>query len=895
MARKRKGKKTSGKHSKHSQERYKTKGTKQGRKNKVDDFDSLLDRGETCLHNGQEDKILEAVDSIEEHYHLLKAGQRIRYNSLRAYGFLNYGKYLDAEKVVQRLMDDTNNDSLDAFYVLAFSHLSMREYDLAAEAAEKYLSLYSKETADEKTNYYAATSAHLSQVHNFLGSIRQTQGESKEAVKSYERAIEADKRNHLPYLNLAKLYDKAEKLELAREAVQRGISNCTQVQELRLLAESLERGATVSACMIVKDEEELLPGCLESIRDWVDEIIIVDTGSTDSTVEIAKSYGAKIFHQEWEGNFSKHRNYSMDKATSDWIFIIDADERFNTEDVKILLRGINKKDCQIISVNVFNYSGKFNERVTSLASTRLFRRELNLRYEGIVHNQLVIDSSEPIVRTKARIKHFGYGLSEEKMAAKAKRTTDLLEKQLKENPNNAYACFNYAQVLLGQDLAEHQNNPPRIIEAASRAVELTNPDTGSRGDRHIHLMALGQLALINFILADNDSAEKYALRSLEIKPDYLDSIMVLGNIYLRRNGFDKAEQYFNRYLKAQAQLTETFEADEIMLMHPESFQHAYYGLGLVAEYRRDWEKAAEYLRKTLEYNPELLDANARLGRVYLEQKRYDDAEVFFKKQLEINDSAHRAAIGLACVYQNEGKEKEVKQWLDKALNMLPVDHPALVEYAIMVEDVGLSEHAGKFIDKIGVPDDDMPVEKKRSIAECSFRLGQYGKAADFYEDIVQNETPDAALLNDLAGCYYKIEDYSKAEEYYQQATGMPQVIAISFRNLGLSRIKLKKNQQAALALEKYLEMAPDQYEIVSLLGDLYFQIQDFNRAMLFYERFLKMDPGNAQVMFGLSECYLLMGHKGSALIGYQKVLQIAPEFKPARERMTQIQEIVHKA
>ena len=83
------------------------------------------------------------------------------------------------------------------------------------------------------------------------------------------------------------------------------------MQELLLLKKSLENRATISACMIVKNEEEMLPNCLESIRSWVDEIIIVDTGSTDKTVEIAKSYGAKIYNQVWTKDFSFHRNYSI--------------------------------------------------------------------------------------------------------------------------------------------------------------------------------------------------------------------------------------------------------------------------------------------------------------------------------------------------------------------------------------------------------------------------------------------------------------------------------------------------------------------------------------------------------------------------------------------------------
>ncbi|MCK4301565.1 MAG: glycosyltransferase family 2 protein, partial [candidate division Zixibacteria bacterium] len=136
--------------------------------------------------------------------------------------------------------------------------------------------------------------------------------------------------------------------------------------------------------MIVKDEEELLPGCLDSIRDWGDEIVIVDTGSTDRTIEIAESYGARVYHQPWEGDFSKHRNYSIELATCDWVFIIDADERFNKKDVPLLLNSVNREEHKIISVNIFNLYGSIGHKLTSVNSIRFFRRELNIRYRGIV-------------------------------------------------------------------------------------------------------------------------------------------------------------------------------------------------------------------------------------------------------------------------------------------------------------------------------------------------------------------------------------------------------------------------------------------------------------------------------------------------------------------------------
>ena len=82
----------------------------------------------------------------------------------------------------------------------------------------------------------------------------------------------------------------------------------------------------ISACYIVKNEERNLRTSLESLKDAVDEIIIVDTGSTDGTLDIAQNFGARIFHETWQDDFSTPRNVALDYAESDWIIFLDADE-----------------------------------------------------------------------------------------------------------------------------------------------------------------------------------------------------------------------------------------------------------------------------------------------------------------------------------------------------------------------------------------------------------------------------------------------------------------------------------------------------------------------------------------------------------------------------------------
>ena len=100
---------------------------------------------------------------------------------------------------------------------------------------------------------------------------------------------------------------------------------------------------TLSLCMIVKNEEKHLAKCLASVRPVVDEMIVVDTGSTDRTVDIAKAFGAQVYNFEWTNNFAEARNYSLSKASGDWILVLDADEVISSMDYASLIEYCTKR------------------------------------------------------------------------------------------------------------------------------------------------------------------------------------------------------------------------------------------------------------------------------------------------------------------------------------------------------------------------------------------------------------------------------------------------------------------------------------------------------------------------------------------------------------------------
>ena len=131
---------------------------------------------------------------------------------------------------------------------------------------------------------------------------------------------------------------------------------------------------TISLCMIVKNEEEVLDRCLSSIADLMDEIIIVDTGSTDRTKEIARRYTSKIYDFTWTGNFADARNYSFSKASAQYIYCADADEVLDAENhAKFLLlkKGllpeidiVQMYYCNQLSYNtIYNYDKEYRPKL----------------------------------------------------------------------------------------------------------------------------------------------------------------------------------------------------------------------------------------------------------------------------------------------------------------------------------------------------------------------------------------------------------------------------------------------------------------------------------------------------------------------------------------------------
>jgi len=216
----------------------------------------------------------------------------------------------------------------------------------------------------------------------------------------------------------------------------------------------------LSLCMIAKDEEKFLSDCLNSVKDLVDEIIFVDTGSADNTIKIAKSFGAKVYSQEWEDDFSKPRNFSLSKATGDFILVLDPDERIAKQDIQRIKNLISKKKSIAYSMPTRNYSFakkaflkyfNSNDEYESInesmpfywvsTKTRIFPNNKHIEFKGKVH-EIVEKSIEEqgikIEEVNIPIHHYAQ-LDEKRSRHKRFFYMNITRKKVLDNPKDAKA------------------------------------------------------------------------------------------------------------------------------------------------------------------------------------------------------------------------------------------------------------------------------------------------------------------------------------------------------------------------------------------------------------------------------------------------------------------------
>jgi len=232
-----------------------------------------------------------------------------------------------------------------------------------------------------------------------------------------------------------------------------------------------------SASMIVRNEEKFLEGCLESIKDAVDEIVIVDTGSTDGTKEIAARYGARVFDFPWTGDFAAARNRALDHCRGAWILYIDADERLRHPGREEVRRMLSDESMAVYTVRFHPIGG-----YTAYKEYRIFRNDPCIRFYSAIHETIfpsieafMEENGLGIGESALAIDHTGY---DGELTHKHERNLPLLLSQIEHDPRRMYLRWQLgvAQKGLG-DVEGAERTWTEAIEISRSKEAVTHDDS----------------------------------------------------------------------------------------------------------------------------------------------------------------------------------------------------------------------------------------------------------------------------------------------------------------------------------------------------------------------------------------------------------------------------------
>ncbi|MBI2661516.1 glycosyltransferase [Candidatus Woesearchaeota archaeon] len=311
--------------------------------------------------------------------------------------------------------------------------------------------------------------------------------------------------------------------------------------------------STLTLCIITKNEEKYLEQCINSVKSIADEIVVVDTGSTDRTKEIAKAFNAKIIDFKWQDSFSAAKNEAISHATKEWILVMDADEVIEGNDLEKIKGAIKEPNGNsAFSLDQRSYIKEpfigaiKNNSDFSLAKeypffvshrlVRLFRNNLGLEFRHRVH-ELVEDSlrekSLKFSELDAVLHHFGSLKGEDFTREKAEMYKKLIFRQLEDNPQNPRYNFQAARMFLGEG----------NLTSALKYFENT-----AKIDPNYRLV-FSEMAKIFLQLKDYNKAVEHFGKSIKQKPDDISAYNNLAVAYMMMGKADDAKKLLEEQLK----------------------------------------------------------------------------------------------------------------------------------------------------------------------------------------------------------------------------------------------------------------------------------------------------------------------------------------------------------
>ncbi|MGF6353290.1 tetratricopeptide (TPR) repeat protein [Paenibacillus sp. 4624] len=359
----------------------------------------------------------------------------------------------------------------------------------------------------------------------------------------------------------------------------------------------------ISLCMIVKDEEEMLPRCLESVQGAVDEIIVVDTGSSDRSVAIAREYGASVVEFAWCDDFAAARNAGLERASGDWILFLDADEALEATAREQIRSWTEVSGCDGLFLNIHNYTGSGQQGATVNPVLRLFRNHPEHRFKGRIHEQIAaaICERNPEAAfhiTDMVIHHYGYQTVVVERKDKVNRNVRLLQQAVVEEPDQPFHHYNLGVEYLRVGEAE------QALDSFGKARKMIDPAVTS----YAHLLLKYEVRCLEHLQRWQEALELVDA-ALELFPEYTD-LMHHRAVCADALGEPEAAEIWLRKAIRQGPPPAIFHTEEGMGTY-----QTWYLLGRLLEGKADLEGAVDAYVETVRAKSSLVPPLYRLFRI----------------------------------------------------------------------------------------------------------------------------------------------------------------------------------------------------------------------------------------------------------------------------------------
>jgi tetratricopeptide (TPR) repeat protein len=605
----------------------------------------------------------------------------------------------------------------------------------------------------------------------------------------------------------------------------------------------------ISLCMIVKNEERFLRKCLESVKDVVDEIVIVDTGSTDSTMEIAKSYGAVLLERPWRDDFAWARNQALEAATKRWILVLDADEELLPESLSTL-RTLKNVPAQHTAVwaRLYNHADDYRGTGSmSHALIRVFPNAGEIRYKGIIHEFPTIDGHRDglqAVVSPIGIVHHGYIKEIVHEREKGARNLAMVRAATELEPEEAFNWFNLGTTafMVGD------------FETACDALERMRAMVGKerRGFMPNGLAVLAETYCDK--LGDAEAGEEVSRHALKIAPHYANAHFQLGKSLVAQKRLDEAREAYIAAIEDEAYAAQQFVLDDQVYIWK---AHSEIGSTYVIEKNDD--KAIEWFEKGLKNAPNAEPLHINRARALERLGRLQDAEEAYRSSYELHRSDD-SGIEVVNFLLRRQREREALALIEECY---PGAAPAKA-VPLLLAAAAVAQRQNSLDDEryLKAAADVMPGAAE-ILDPLEALLRERGKVQDVAALIEREEREEPRAAGDFARRSRRaIEQGRFAEglEFARRGLAIAPEDGLLLYSAAAAQAQLGEEEAAIASLERIDSATPDLgVAALTLRANLLHNRERFSEGVECIRRALQIDPRNAgamQLALELSAHYL---------------------------------------